>query len=156
MKTFGMKAWLVLVAVVALGVAGSVSYARSTSGFDGAALHPNEATTFAPTANFGTVTSIAGSSGTHLWCIPLPVDSSGGKTIKVTAKGFSSSNVTCTARALDSSGNATGGSTTRSLSIFGSFTQIVMSGVTVPAFGALNVCCTIAPGAEVATVDYNP
>lgn len=145
--------WLLATTLVTLGMGGSAVYARTFPAFLGQPQNPTQYTSFVNGG--GAVTNVG--PGTRQFCLALPVDSSGSKTVSITAIGANTSqNVSCFSQAVNASGFGTGFSGLRSLSVFGSFQTITLPSVSVVSSGALFACCHMDQGATIGIVNYNP
>ena len=152
MKTSRMK-WLLATALTPIAVGGSVAYARSMCASLGQPQNPSDYSSFSNTD--GTIKNT--SAVTKRYCVTLPVDSSGTKTVDVMAKGTDTNhNVGCFAKGLHATGYVWSSSTQKFLVSF-NISQYIEVQTSVPSSGALLVCCDIGPGsqAEIAQVNYN-
>lgn len=88
--------------------------------------------------------------------LPLVVDSSGYKTVYVTAYGASpANNVGCIAVGVNREITAAWSSSRLWLSSFGSSQVITLTGAYVPPSGLFYTNCNVNPGGRVNVVDYN-
>ncbi|NOJ92065.1 hypothetical protein HMI51_03765 [Corallococcus coralloides] len=88
--------------------------------------------------------------------IPLTSDSSGSKTVVVTALGASpSNNVGCMAIGMNREATLYWGGTRKWLPAFGTAQFITLTDAYIPAYGYLYANCLVDPGGQINTVDHN-
>jgi hypothetical protein len=126
--------------------------ARSNAASSGRAIN------FADQGCFGLwYSSVTNNCGTTRdWEIPLATDTSGAKTVRVTAFGASAANnVGCTAVGVNREVTSVWSSGTVFLPAFGSSQIITLTGASIPAAGTLFAACNVSPSGRVNNVDWN-
>jgi hypothetical protein len=139
-------------AFLALGAVSMSGMARTSPGIDHYAAPADVA---CMQESWGSVINTC--STTRGAFFPTPVDNSGSKTVKLTARSDDSSkNVCCHALGIDASATFVWGSAWACLPAFGSAQTLTMTGASVPSGGTMYVYCDVGAGAKVASVNYSP
>jgi hypothetical protein len=152
MKITILRSVLGLVTLVgAIMAVGVTAEARSVSAFAGQAQNPALSTCF--TNSWGTVTNAC--SGPEEYCVPLWSDSAG-HTVEITMYAPDDShNLSCEAFTTTPQGALSSWTTEEGSPTVGEDVQVTLSpSLSVPSEGGLFVCCAMAAGARIDTINY--
>jgi hypothetical protein len=148
-----MKSRLKQVAVMVVGILPLVAVARSVPGSTGRPEFWNDGPCFR--VSFSSIQNTCATRKSFE--IPLSVDSSGSKTVVVSAQGATSANnVGCAAMGVNRELTIAWGGTRKWLTVFGSAQLITLTDASVPTRGYLYVNCQVDNGGWVHAIDYNP
>lgn len=147
-----MKSRLKQVVFMAVGILPLVAVARSVPGSTGRPEFWNDGPCFR--VSFSSVQNTCATRKSFE--IPLSIDSSGDKTVVVSAQGAATTNnVGCAAVGVNREFTAVWGGERKWLTVFGAAQLITLTDAFVPSRGYLYVNCQVDNGGWVRAIDYN-